>query len=80
VGLSTLHRKLDQEGVIFRDIKDSLRRDLAIDRLTHSNASVAQIAGELGFAEPSAFHRAFKTWTGVRPGDYRQRSAADTGE
>lgn len=74
VGLSTLHRKLDQEGVIFRDIKDSLRRDLAIDRLTHSTASVAQIAGELGFAEPSAFHRAFKQWTGARPGDYRQRS------
>lgn len=72
VGLSTLHRKLDQEGVIFRDIKDSLRRDLAIDRLTHSNASVAQIAVELGFAEPSAFHRAFKQWTGVRPGDYRR--------
>jgi AraC-like DNA-binding protein len=80
VGLSTLHRKLDQEGVIFRDIKDSLRRDLAIDRLTHSTVSVAQIAGELGFAEPSAFHRAFKQWTGVRPGDYRQRSAADAAE
>ena len=80
VGLSTLHRKLDQEGVIFRDIKDSLRRDLAIDRLTHSSASVAQIAVELGFAEPSAFHRAFKTWTGVRPGDYRQRSNPDPAE
>ena len=77
VGLSTLHRKLDQEGVIFRDIKDSLRRDLAIDRLTHSSVSVAQIAVELGFAEPSAFHRAFKQWTGVRPGDYRQRAASD---
>lgn len=74
VGLSTLHRKLDQEGAIFRDIKDSLRRDLAIDRLTHSTVSVAQIATELGFAEPSAFHRAFKLWTGVRPGDYRRGS------
>lgn len=72
VGVSTLHRKLDQEGVIFRDIKDSLRRDLAIDRLTHSDVSVAQIACELGFAEPSAFHRAFKQWTGLRPGDYRR--------
>jgi AraC-like DNA-binding protein len=75
VGLSTLHRKLDHEGAIFRDIKDSLRRDLAIDRLTHSTVSVAQIATELGFAEPSAFHRAFKLWTGVRPGDYRRGAA-----
>ncbi|MGQ0618992.1 MAG: AraC family transcriptional regulator [Panacagrimonas sp.] len=73
VAPSTLHRKLDQEGVTFRGIKDALRRDLAIDRLTHSSVNVAQIASELGFAEPSAFHRAFKQWTGVRPGDYRRR-------
>ena len=24
------------------------------------------------FAEPSAFHRAFKKWTGANPGEYRQ--------
>ena len=72
VAVSTLHRKLDQEDITFREIKDSLRRDLAIDRLTHSGDSVARIATELGFAEPSAFHRAFKLWTGVRPGDYRR--------
>lgn len=74
---STLHRKLENEGTSFRAIRDDLRRDLAIDRLAHSRASVAQIAGELGFAEPSAFHRAFKLWTGLRPGDYRQRSAVE---
>lgn len=74
---STLHRKLEQEGTSFREIRDDLRRDLAIDRLAHSRVSVAQIAGELGFAEPSAFHRAFKVWTGLRPGDYRQRSAIE---
>jgi AraC-like DNA-binding protein len=73
VAPSTLHRRLDQEGASFREIKDALRRDLAIDRLSHSGCSVAQIASELGFAEPSAFHRAFKQWTGVRPGDYRRR-------
>lgn len=72
VSSSTLHRKLDMEDISFRQIKDALRRDLAIDRLAHSSDSVADIASELGFAEPSAFHRAFKTWTGMRPGDYRQ--------
>lgn len=72
VSTSTLHRKLDAEGINFRQIKDALRRDLAIDRLAHSPESVADIAAELGFAEPSAFHRAFKSWTGLRPGDYRQ--------
>jgi AraC-like DNA-binding protein len=72
VAESTLHRKLELEGTSFREIRDALRRDLAIDRLTHSDASVADIAEGLGFAEPSAFHRAFKQWTGVRPGDYRR--------
>lgn len=76
---STLHRRLELEGTTFRQIKDALRRDLAIDRLAHSAASVAQIAGELGFAEPSAFHRAFKLWTGLRPGDYRQRALSTPG-
>ena len=71
VAPSTLHRKLGMEGTSFRQIKDALRRDLAIDRLVHSDSSVADIADELGFAEPSAFHRAFRGWTGLRPGDYR---------
>jgi AraC-like DNA-binding protein len=45
------------------------------------------IAERLGFSEPSTFHRAFKKWTGVSPGEYRRnrlvcgpegRQAADT--
>lgn len=32
------------------------------------------LALELGFAETSAFYRAFKSWTGTLPGKYRQDS------
>jgi AraC-like DNA-binding protein len=32
-----------------------------------------EISNELGFAEASAFHRAFKKWTGAGPGEYRKR-------
>jgi AraC-like DNA-binding protein len=49
----------------------TLRRDLAIALLSDSQLSMADIADELGFAEISAFHRAFKKCTGSRPGDYR---------
>ncbi|MGB7478811.1 MAG: helix-turn-helix domain-containing protein [Burkholderiaceae bacterium] len=71
---STLRRRLEQEGQSYQAIKDQLRRDLAIDRLLRSTDSVAAIAAELGFAEPSAFYRAFKKWTGARPAEYRRHS------
>jgi AraC-like DNA-binding protein len=68
---STLRRRLEQEGQSFQTIKDQLRRDVAIDYLCHTTRSVADIAAELGFAESSAFHRAFKRWAGASPGEYR---------
>lgn len=70
---STLRRRLDEEGQPFQIIKDQLRRDLAIEYLGQYSKSVMDIAIELGFAEPSAFHRAFKKWTGSTPGEYRQK-------
>lgn len=74
--VSTLRRHLIEEGQSYQSIKDDLRRDLAISQLCHSEKSVLDIAHELGFAEASAFHRAFKKWTGARPGEYRRSLAA----
>ncbi len=70
---SALRRALEREGSSFRSIKDALRRDLAIEYLSHTGLALPEIAGAVGFAETSAFHRAFKQWTGVRPGEYRRR-------
>ncbi|RJG03387.1 AraC family transcriptional regulator [Noviherbaspirillum sedimenti] len=70
---STLRRRLQEEGQSFQGIKDQLRRDMAIDYLCHTANSVTDIACELGFSEASAFHRAFKKWTGANPGEYRER-------
>lgn len=68
---ATLRRRLKQEGVTYQSIRDALRRDLAIARLADTTQTIAEIAHALGFAEPSAFHRAFRKWTGVRPAAYR---------
>ena len=73
--VSTLRRHLLDEGQSYQSIKDDLRRDLAISQLCHSEKSVLDIALDLGFAEASAFHRAFKKWTGARPGEYRRALA-----
>nr|WP_244816896.1 AraC family transcriptional regulator [Caballeronia sp. Lep1P3] len=69
---ATLRRRLAREGSTLQAIKDALRRDLAISRLADTNETIADIAAALGFAEPSAFRRAFRKWTGVRPADYRR--------
>lgn len=69
----TLHRRLEEEGSSFRAIKDALRRDLALSRLTKTAAPIAQIAADLGYADPSAFYRAFIEWTGMAPAHYRRQ-------
>lgn len=67
----TLRRRLREEGRGFQQIKDETRRDAAIELLLHTPLALPEIAARLGFSEASTFHRAFKQWTGVAPGEYR---------
>lgn len=75
---STLARRLADEGTDFSTIVNAVRRDLAMAYLTGGHASVNQIAYLAGFAEPSAFIRAFRRWTGMNPGDYRNARGRTT--
>jgi AraC-like DNA-binding protein len=69
---STLRHRLAQEGQSYAAIKDEFRRDLAIALLSKSEKNVGEIALELGFAEPSAFYRAFRKWTSKSPGEFQR--------
>jgi AraC-like DNA-binding protein len=73
----TLRRRLEDEGINYRTILDDLRRDMAISLLSDSARSIMAVANELGFADPSAFHRAFRKWTGASPGQYRELAGAE---
>ncbi|CAM3603279.1 AraC family transcriptional regulator [Parendozoicomonas haliclonae] len=68
----TLRRRLKAEGNSYREIKDSIRQDIAIYHLLRQDLSINEIAELTGFAEPSTFHRAFKKWTGLTPGAWRE--------
>ncbi len=68
----TLRRRLREEGCDYRQIRNELIRDMAIDQLCHGDADVKQISYRLGFSEPSAFIRSFKKWTGSTPNSYRE--------
>jgi AraC-like DNA-binding protein len=67
----TLHRRLREENTTFRHVVSEVRRELAERHLNEGKLAVAEIAFLLGFSEASAFHRAFKRWTGSSPQAYR---------
>ncbi|MFV1872296.1 MAG: AraC family transcriptional regulator [Oleiphilus sp.] len=66
----TLRRRLKEEGNSFQEIKDSIRRDQALS-LLEGHHSLHEISDRLGFSETAAFNRAFKKWTGLTPGAFR---------
>ncbi len=78
LGISSrnLSRRLKEENTSFQQVKDGLRFDFAVARLTQTDAPLTEIAQELGFSDASSFNRAFRIWSGVAPGSYRQHRRA----
>ncbi len=73
----TLQRRLSESDTSHRLLLDAVRRDFAQRYLLDSQLSIEQIAQLLGFSEPSAFHRAFRRWTGLTPSEFREQGVAD---
>ncbi|QFU76468.1 AraC family transcriptional regulator [Halioglobus maricola] len=67
----TLQRKLKQEDVNYSDLLQDCRMRLAKKYLRQHGRSVSETSYMLGFAEPSAFNRAFKRWTTMTPAQFR---------
>ena len=69
----TLQRQLAAEGTGFQQLLDKTRQHLARDYLKETDSSLAEIAWLLGFANPPAFHKAYRRWYGTSPGDDREK-------
>lgn len=65
----SLTRALAAEGTGFRALRDEVRRLQAIE-LLRSGVRIDEVARRLGFSDASAFHRAFRRWTGHPPGSF----------
>jgi len=74
VGMSarTLQRKLHALGTSHHQLLDEMRKELAVRFLREPGMAVCEVAYLLGFSESSAFHRAFKRWTGATPNEFRR--------
>ncbi|HVZ87448.1 MAG TPA: AraC family transcriptional regulator [Polyangia bacterium] len=66
----TLQRRLQGEGLTHRELVRGLRHDLAA-RALDAPVSQGQIARALGYSGAGSFHRAFKSWAGMTPGEQR---------
>ncbi len=67
----SLQRRLQSEGTSFAEVLSDLRRDRALRYLQDPRISIGEVAFLLGFLDATAFHRAFKRWTGTTPAKYR---------
>lgn len=67
----TLRRRLKREGITFQQLKDEARCEAAKLCLNRHELSINEVALQMGFTDPSAFHRSFKKWTGQTPGQFR---------
>lgn len=73
----TLQRRLQEAGTGYQQLLDDLRRETATDWLCNSRMAISDMACRLGFSEARSFHRRFKAWTGMTPGEYRQRHQSE---
>lgn len=72
LSIRNLQRRLKEAGTTYQIILDDSREALALSLIKDLNMPLYEISFLVGFTEPSAFYKAFKRWTGKRPGDYRQ--------
>ncbi|MCC5872682.1 MAG: AraC family transcriptional regulator [Gammaproteobacteria bacterium] len=73
----TLQRRLREEGGLrFNDIKEEVRRDLALQYLSRSDLSLARVAAKLGYSEPSVLTRSCRRWFAQSPTELRSSMLA----
>ncbi|WP_320836590.1 helix-turn-helix domain-containing protein [Zhongshania sp.] len=77
IPLRSFYRRLDQRGVNFRLLLQSIRYQLAKQYLSDNNIKLTEISSLLGYSEQSAFGRAFKQWHGTTPNRYRDLIKAE---
>jgi AraC-like DNA-binding protein len=71
ISVRTLVRRLALEGLSFRQLVDTARRQTAQRYLLDTDFTIAEIAQRLGYLDPSNFGRAARNWFGVSPSAFR---------
>jgi AraC-like DNA-binding protein len=75
----TMQRRLGELGTTYQDVLDDVRQRLALRLLASTDLELGEVAFLLGFEEVNSFMRAFQTWEGTTPAQWRAR-ASDQGD
>lgn len=67
----TLQRNLKEEGTSYQKLLEETQSELSKFYLQKPDIAICEISYLLGFSQPSAFHRAFRRWTGLTPRAFR---------
>ncbi len=75
VSVRSLQTRLSEEGVTFRQLLETVRKEMASGYLKDRRFSIDDITYLLGYSEPTIFRKTFKKWMGITPGDYRRQAS-----
>ena len=73
----TLQRRLRAEGTSFEDLKDEIRRDLALRYIQNGDMPLKRVAEKLGYAETSVLSRSCFRWFSSSPREMRAQYKTD---
>ena len=71
----TLRRKLAEDGTTYQQELDRVREKLTREYFARGGESITEVALMLGFADSSAFAKAFRRWTSMSPSEFLERRA-----
>ncbi len=77
ISVATLRRRLEQEGINFRELISAHYVDEAT-QLLEKGHSVSHVSDVLNYSDVRAFNRAFKRWKGETPAQYARRKGTLT--
>ncbi|WP_184397098.1 AraC family transcriptional regulator [Rhizobium sp. BK650] len=67
----TLQRRITAQGSSYRGLLDEARQELGRRLLSDEQNGIEEIAFLLGFQDTGSFYRAFRSWEGVTPAQWR---------
>jgi len=71
VSARTLQRRITEEGTTFRQLLNETRRELVREYLANDSIEIAEVAFLVGYDNANSFFRAFRSWEGRTPAEWR---------